>query len=374
MKSWCDLPLAWSLKVNNVDQESPATVHYSGGVTATTTGDELQLTFAPTFGDESGTACQGNDARLSDSRRWRKTGPIQIDDAVSGTLPLACMSSPYPIPKVGLPVRLCDMQPICYDDTNGNYCGDAVNGALFVGLTGPIYDYADDAGLIYPSMISDGGGAYHVNFYSDAARTKLFGHTASFSAVGSVNFTADNSAALSGTVVITGTLAASASASLQVYRYGIIDGADESTGSINWTGISITGCLGIWIGTPEMVVPLDVSIKGSYAEATSSQALFAHNARKVYWDRPVAHLAFLRAEHGVPAEAVQPKIAMVHNGVLVHSDANAMTVGTTRGQSNDFLSVDSARRIAFSQPVEMRVQAGTGTAQNLSATAVYILE
>lgn len=373
MKSWCDLPLAWSLKVNNVDQESPSTVHYSGGVTATTTGDELQLTFAPTFGDESGTACQGNDPRLSDSRRWRQTGQLQIEDSYSGTLPLACMSAPYPIPKVGLPVRLCDMQPICYDDTNGNYSGDN-NGTLFGGLTGPIYDYADDAGLIYPSMISDGGGSFHVNFYSDSARAKLFGHTASFSATGSVNFTADNGASLTGTVVVTGTLAASASASLQVYRYGIIDGVFESTGLIVWTGVGITGCCGIWIGVPEMVVPLDVSIKGSYAETTSSQALFAHNARKVYWDRPTAHLAYLRAEHGVPAEASQPKIAMVHNGALVHSDADAMTVGTTRGQSNDFLSVDSARRIAFSQPIEMRVQAGTGTAQNLSATAVYILE
>ena len=284
------------------------------------------------------------------------------------------MSAPYPVPKVGLPVRLCDMQPICYGDTNGNYCGDVGNGTLFGGLTGPIYDYADDAGLIYPSMIADGGGAFHVNFYSDAARTKLFGHTASFTAVGTVAFVADNGAELTGTVFIAGTLAASTSASLQVYRYGILDNVNESTGAINWTGIGITGCFGIWIGTPEMVVPLDVSIKGSYAETTSSQALFAHNARKVYWDRPTAHLAYLRAEHGVPDEASQPKIAMVHNGVLVHADADAMTVGTTRGQSNDAFSVDSARRLAFSQPIEMRVQAGTGTAQNLSATAVYILE
>jgi len=57
-------------------------------------------------------------------------------------------------------------------------------------------------GVVYVSIVADGAGFYHVDFYSDAARTLLIGHTATYTAVGVKEVITDNNSGFSGFIYI----------------------------------------------------------------------------------------------------------------------------------------------------------------------------
>jgi hypothetical protein len=65
-----------------------------------------------------------------------------------------------------------------------------------------------DRGIVYVSIIDDGGGFYHVNLYKDSGRTQLVGHTASYNGTGDQSIVADNSSGLGGHITIDATTAA----------------------------------------------------------------------------------------------------------------------------------------------------------------------
>ena len=412
MSSWLDNIIScFGIQVKGIEQPAPATVDFRGGVSASASGDKLTLEFAdgnstaqyllatadpslpnakvvsgsngitlggradecviyPTYGTAINTICQGNDERLN--TRWRKGSTLTIDDSVSGYLPTWSMRLPFPVPRVGLPIRIVDKHPIAYGDTYSNYSGVD---AFFGGITGNIEDYADVHGMIYPSLIADGSGSFYLALYSDAARTILFGHTATFNTVGSLAFIADNSCALTGTINIAGTLTANSTASLQIYKYGIINSVDLATGMIGWYGAVIASGTGaIWIGDPELIRAVRIAIPGAYASATTSQAIYDKTSEKLFWDCGTAHLAGLQTIHGIADSTTQPKISLVHNGTLINSDVNAYTVWTSRSFDSS-ATLDTSRRIEPGNSIELRVQKlGTGDAAKLSAVAVYVLE
>lgn len=70
----------------------------------------------------------------------------------------------------------------------------------------------DTAGKIYATIVDDGGGSYHVDFYKATARAvgDLVGHTASYSGAGAQAIVADNSSGLGGTITIDAVTAADA--------------------------------------------------------------------------------------------------------------------------------------------------------------------
>lgn len=59
-----------------------------------------------------------------------------------------------------------------------------------------------DNGRLYVSIVADGGGFYHVNLYSDLARSHLVGHTATYNSNGAKAIVADNLSGLGGTVTV----------------------------------------------------------------------------------------------------------------------------------------------------------------------------
>lgn len=63
------------------------------------------------------------------------------------------------------------------------------------------------AGDLYPSVIDDGGGNFHVNVYKDSGRTALVAHTAGFSTTGAKDLIADGGSGLTGSVTLTATTA-----------------------------------------------------------------------------------------------------------------------------------------------------------------------
>lgn len=59
-----------------------------------------------------------------------------------------------------------------------------------------------NAGVLYISVVDDGAGFFHADFYKDAARTQLVAHTATYNGVGAKALTADGASGLGGTVTI----------------------------------------------------------------------------------------------------------------------------------------------------------------------------
>lgn len=297
--------------------------------------------------------------------RWRRTTFDNVVDDTTFCLPTYAYTGEYPIPRDGLPVRFASKAPIVYNDTYGNYAN------CLAELSGIVSNYADSRGRVYLSLISDGGGSFHVNFYSDAARTVLFGHTAAFSAAGSVAFIPNNGCGLSGNTLITGTLTANSTAILQLFRYGVI--VNAGPGVFTVYGPEVLNPEALWIGTPELIRPLDIVIQGSYAGVTTSQAIFDRTGIKTYCDFAAAHLAVIYQIHGTNDETTQPKIALVHNGSLTYPDASAQAVSVTRQPNTR--GIDNLRCVEFGQSIELRVQKlGTGNARDLSLSALYVLE
>lgn len=77
----------------------------------------------------------------------------------------------------------------------------------WAGITGLTASNTDD-GRLYVSIVDEGGGDFHVNLYSDSARSALVGHTATYSAAGSQAITADNTSGLGGTLYVDAATAA----------------------------------------------------------------------------------------------------------------------------------------------------------------------
>lgn len=71
----------------------------------------------------------------------------------------------------------------------------------WIGITGLTLANTD-VGTLYTSIVSDGGGYYHVNFYSNSGRTTLVGHTGTYNGAGSEAITADNASGVGGTITI----------------------------------------------------------------------------------------------------------------------------------------------------------------------------
>ena len=67
-----------------------------------------------------------------------------------------------------------------------------------------------DAGRLYVSIIADGGGFYHIAFYSDNARTVLVGHTATYNTTGWKAVVLDGSSGLGGYINVQAVTAADA--------------------------------------------------------------------------------------------------------------------------------------------------------------------
>lgn len=58
------------------------------------------------------------------------------------------------------------------------------------------------AGELFLSIVDDGGGAYHVNFYTETGRTTLVAHTASYTTTGKKKVFADSASGISGYITV----------------------------------------------------------------------------------------------------------------------------------------------------------------------------
>lgn len=85
-------------------------------------------------------------------------------------------------------------QPVEANDNNTQL-------SRWAGITGIATTNTDD-GRLYVSIVDDTGGFFHVDLYSDSARTALVGHTATYNAAGSQAIVADNTSGLGGTLYI----------------------------------------------------------------------------------------------------------------------------------------------------------------------------
>jgi len=96
-------------------------------------------------------------------------------------------------------VFITDADPREHNDDNNQLSG-------WANVTG-IEQTNTDLGRLYVSIVFDGVD-YHVNLYSDAARTELVGHTADYAAPGAQVIVADNDSGLGGSITVDAVVAA----------------------------------------------------------------------------------------------------------------------------------------------------------------------
>jgi hypothetical protein len=87
-----------------------------------------------------------------------------------------------------------------------NIYNDAANQILYLRLNG--YSFSNtDSWTLYISIVADGVGFYHANFYKDAARASLVAHTASLNAATHTPVIADGGSGITGYVFFSPTAA-----------------------------------------------------------------------------------------------------------------------------------------------------------------------
>lgn len=91
-------------------------------------------------------------------------------------------------------------------DNNNQLSGYASITGVVKGL--PSGNNTDVESKQYINIVDDGGGFFHVDIYSDAARTQLVGHTATYNSTGSQAVIADNASGLGGTITVDAVTAA----------------------------------------------------------------------------------------------------------------------------------------------------------------------
>lgn len=79
-------------------------------------------------------------------------------------------------------------------------------------LAGIDSDNVDAAGILYVSIIADGGGFYHIEAYNDVARGggDLVGHSATYNSIGAKAILQDNTSEMAGTITVDAVTAADA--------------------------------------------------------------------------------------------------------------------------------------------------------------------
>lgn len=81
--------------------------------------------------------------------------------------------------------------------------------STYTDIDGIVYGTNTSAGgIIYISIVDDTGGFFHVNMYSDAGRTALIAHTATYNSTGRKLLIADNASGISGAITVTAVSAA----------------------------------------------------------------------------------------------------------------------------------------------------------------------
>lgn len=98
--------------------------------------------------------------------------------------------------------------PVDYNDNNSQL-------DHYENMTGVTCENTGDNGILYVSIIADGGGFYHIEFYTDAARTALVAHTGTYNAIGAKAITADNGSGIGGTITVDAVVGADA----DIYAY-----------------------------------------------------------------------------------------------------------------------------------------------------------
>jgi len=98
-------------------------------------------------------------------------------------------------------------QPVKYNDDQGPAGVAQLN--LMENVTG-LTDENTDRGRIWIEIVDDGGGWFHVEFFSDAALANQIGHTAGYNAAGLVAVAEDNASGLGGQIYIVSATAADA--------------------------------------------------------------------------------------------------------------------------------------------------------------------
>lgn len=112
--------------------------------------------------------------------------------------------SPDPIAPLGnntIAMLMTGTTPVEVNDNNNQLSG-------YASITGVTPDNTAAGGILYITINSLGGGNYSINLYSDAARTQLVGHTASYNSNGAKAIIADNSSGLGGTITVDARVAA----------------------------------------------------------------------------------------------------------------------------------------------------------------------
>lgn len=123
------------------------------------------------------------------------------------------------------------------DANDGNSQIDGYSGLTGID-SGAVTDVNACAYRLYLSTVDDGGGDWHINIYSDSARTALVAHSATYSASGSTVISEDNSSGIGGTLTVSN--ATGFAADTDIYVEFAFGGSRAGTGTIeSWSADSL---------------------------------------------------------------------------------------------------------------------------------------
>lgn len=156
--------------------------------------------------------------------------------------------------------------------------------------------------------------------------------------------------------------------------YGVVANVSENA-SLTVTGAPLSGTVtSLAVGDPEMVVPMNFFVEGFYEDATDS-SLLEHDTRYFcYWQQGAAKLVAVRAVHIANDSSANPSVEITVGGV---SGVVSQVAETTFPDiSSPVVSVDVSKyAVNPGDRIEVRAtKTGTGDAENLSITGIFVLE
>jgi len=284
--------------------------------------------------------------------------------------------------KPGEPVRFLHVDGIPLAQPSTAY--PKITSVTLSGLTGIYTDYRQ---CVHFKAVAVSNPTFRFDLYSDELCTNKIGHTANFDAnqttLTGVVISADNGSGISGTCDIMGNAEAKTNGAITIcsfVRTGICTAYNGT--NLTFAGQSVGArtntLLEVWLGAPELVTIIPITIPGTYSGAATEQAFKDRLGDLRYWDGPNATLCQMIASHGVvDTGATQPKIAPKLGGYLVANDASALSLSTsTDTRTSTVVEMDFS--LMFAKPgdrLELKVQVGTNSnARDLSGVLKFVLD
>lgn len=218
---------------------------------------------ATVYGVGANEACEGNDNRL---RWWRAGGTF----AASGDHAITTTGLTNFQPRVGQAIKLFSSLGVVCEKSSGTYITSVASmlGVTTAHLTTP-------RKALWFELVAT--PALHINVYGTELGSLdpvpvLLAHTGTIASSTDYVLTADNASGLSGTIAVTyaAVIVDGSKTVVEYFRHNIISAI--TPGVVTYRGQACAAPTEVWLGSPDCVRCIDLSIPGNWSSPASQTA------------------------------------------------------------------------------------------------------